>query len=140
MIEKNEIRAMQLFYLSKLVKMVGCEAGELFEELAGKNEVKDAYLVYKDLVNRDESSALVKKLEQVAGEDEFAAEAYPNMLPVFSIVKPVDTGYDKKEKAMKSIIHGSTYRKRDALPGEHRSTEQIQESFIKDMKYYLTRF
>lgn len=135
MIEKNEIRAMQLFYLSKLVKMVGCEAGELFEELAGKNEVKDAYLVYKDLVNRDESSALVKKLEQVAGEDEFAAEAYPNMLPVFSIVKPVDTGYDKKEKSDEKY-YSWQYISEEGMPYQENTGQlhKYKESFIKDMK------
>ena len=141
MVEKNEIRAMQLFYLNKLVKMVGGEAEELFEELVRKSEVKDAYPLYKALVNRDKGSFLVKKLEQVAGEDEFAAGAYPNMLPVFSIVEPADTGNSKKEENGEKQYLWQCISER-GMPYQENTgqSHEYKESFIKDMKLLFNAF
>ena len=99
--------------------------------MAGKNE-GDAYLVYKDLVNRDESSALVRN-EQVAGEDEFAAEAYPNIQCFRSLSRWIQ-GTTRKRKSDEKYYSWQYISEKDALPENTGQPNKYKESFIKDMK------
>lgn len=141
MIGKDKIRALQLFYLSKLVKMVGGEAAEHFEELSRKEENKDAYPEYKALKSRDKDNPLVKKLEQITGEDEFTADAYPNMCPVFSIVKPGDEVYSKKEVDTNKF-YSWQYISKKGMPYQDNAEQlyKYKKAFIRDIKVLSSKF